>query len=84
MFAAQAPVGEALQYAPYMSTEIEGARPTPALFKIVIQPIFILRDGDEIVGEQTAEPVVFYSLEKAKSWLESLPAQIAALTPAEQ
>lgn len=62
-----------------MAQEDRGqSRPSPELFKLAIQPVLILRQDGEIVGEQLAEPVTFYSIEKAKEWLDLLPTQIAS------
>jgi hypothetical protein len=50
------------------------------LFKFVVQPMFIERDDDgEILGEQAAEPIVFYSPTKLEQWAHGFPDHLADL-----
>ena len=53
-------------------------RPQLKPFKFAIQAVVIeVDDTGGILGEKSAEPVVFYSAEAAKEWLDNFEANLA-------
>jgi hypothetical protein len=48
-------------------------------FKFIVQPVLLVNDDGHVIGEQAADPIIIYGLEKLREFCESFPDDLKRL-----